>query len=132
MIDDRPAIGVVRVAVIAAVLGSLLAAAAQPVLAHHSYSVYDSSKRMTLSGKIVGVAFQNPHVNVSLDTGERVWRLDMPGPRRLTARGLTTEILQVGRTLEVVGWPNRSGSADFAPVQMTVGGNTFEIRREGR
>jgi hypothetical protein len=114
------------------IVSGLRVAAPQLLLAHHSYSIYDSTKPISLTGKIVGVSYQNPHVNVQVDTGERVWRLDMPGPRRLRSRGLTPEVLQVGRTLEVLGWPHRNGSADFAPVQMTVEGRTFEIRRQGR
>ena len=70
-----------RLGAAAIVLGWVWAAVPERVLAHHSYSVYDSNKPTTLSGKIVEVAYQNPHVNVRLDTGDRVWRLDMPGPR---------------------------------------------------
>ena len=122
---------IIRLTTAAAILIALWMAAPESVLAHHSYSVYDRSKQTTLSGTIVEVSYANPHVNVRIDTGERVWRLDMPGPRRLRTRGLTTEVLQVGRTLEVLGWPHRNGSADFAPVRIVIDGRAFEIRQDG-
>jgi hypothetical protein len=117
--------------VMALLVAGLPAAVAGPVLAHHSYSIYDSTKPMTLNGTIVDVSFQNPHVYVSVNAGDKVWRLDMPGPGRMRSRGLTPEVLAVGRTLEVLGWPHRRGNADFAPVSMTIDGKTFEIRRNG-
>lgn len=105
------------------VTGSAAAAAA-----HHSYSLYDSSNAVTLTGVIRTVTFEHPHVDARLDVQGQVWMLDLPAPSRARARGLSPEFLQVGRTITVVGWPHRNGTPELAPTQITFEGSTIRIR----
>lgn len=111
--------------VLAVLFVAVVAAAA---VAHHSYSVYDSSTSVTLTGVIREVTYEHPHVDVRLDVQGRIWMLDLPAPSRARARGLTPEFLQIGRTITVVGWPHRNGTPELAPTQITFEGTTIRVR----
>jgi hypothetical protein len=98
------------------------------VTAHHSYSVYDSSNPITVTGVIREVVYEHPHVEVRLEAQGRTWLLDLPAPSRAQARGLTREFLQIGRTITVVGWPHRDGRSEMAPARITFEDTTIQLR----
>ena len=88
------------------------AAAAQ---AHHSFAVYfDSTKEVTITGKVTAFRFTNPHGTVVLDvTGAdgkvTEWRAETNAPVVLQRRGWTRESVKPGDTVTIDGWPSRDG-----------------------
>lgn len=116
-----------RFALVAATIVTLTGGG--PALAHHSYSVYDSERVVTLNGVIREVKFEHPHVEAMLDVEGKIWRLDLPSPSRAVARGLTQDLLRVGKTVSVQGWPHRGGALELAPVEVTIEGTTIRLRR---
>jgi hypothetical protein len=85
---------------------SLLACAslavAAPVLAHHSFSgEYDSTKPITLTGKVTKVEWTNPHarfyIDVKGDDGQTTnWNLELASPNVLKRQGWASNSLKEG------------------------------------
>lgn len=69
-----------------AIVAALVAA---PVLAHHGWSEYDSTKVLKLSGRIVVYGYEHPHGHVRLETPGKTWLCVLAPPSRMENRGLT-------------------------------------------
>ena len=86
------------------------------VLAHHSTTMFDHSKTMTISGTIVELRWVNPHVSLSVngtvkDSEEAgVWVMEMTSPGNLVrAGGWTRNAVKPGDKVQV----------DFSPLRDT-------------
>ena len=112
--------------VILGVVALLLVATAAS--AHHGWSGYDSSKEMTLTGTIRESGYEHPHGYVALDVSGKLWRVVLAPPTRMENRGLPKEMLKVGTTATVVGYPNRSDPEELRAERITIGAKTTELR----
>lgn len=83
-----------------------------PVLAHHSQAEYDRSRTVEIQGEIVEVFWRNPHVLVKVaatENGRRtVWELEGSSVSSQLRRGLSGDMLQVGDSVRVAGYPSTS------------------------
>ena len=95
---------------------ALLLAASGPVLAHHQFaSEFDADKKVTLKGKIVKMAWVNPHawlyIEVTDPAGKVVpWALEFGTTHSLTKRGWRKDDLPVGTMVTVEGFLAKNGS----------------------
>ena len=95
--------------------GLALACAAPAAQAHHSFAVYfDSSKELTVKGKVTAFRFTNPHGTVVLDVTDaqgrvREWRAETNAPVVLQRRGWTRSSVKPGEEITITGWPSRDG-----------------------
>ena len=99
-------------------LGILLVA--MPLLAHHSFSSeYDSSKRLTLKGKMVNFEWVNPHswIHVEVtnaDGTKTVWKGETPPVNVLYRNGWTKpmveDMVKKGEEVTLTGQAARDGS----------------------
>ena len=97
-------------------------------LAHHGWSEYDSSKLLTLSGKIVEAGYEHPHGYIRLETPGKVWLCVLAPPSRMENRGLAKDLLKPGVPATVEGYANRGKSEEMRAERITVGGKTVELR----
>ena len=100
-------------------------------LAHHGWSGYDSSKVLTLNGTIRESTYANPHGMLRFEVAganAKTWSAVLAPPSRMSARGLTQEMLQVGTTVTVVGYPHSQKDEEMRIERITVGGKTIELR----
>jgi hypothetical protein len=97
-------------------------------LAHHGWSEYDSSKTLTLTGKIVESGYEHPHGHVRLDTPGKTWHVVLAPPSRMERRGLEKEALKPGATITVEGYPNREKGEEMRAERITANGKTVELR----
>jgi len=110
---------------------SLVAAA--PALAHHSFSgEYDSTKPITLTGKVTKVEWTNPHarfyIDVKGDDGETTnWNLELASPNVLKRQGWSSTSLKEGDVVTVEGSLARSGAkmANARVVTLADGSRVF-------
>ena len=95
-------------------LGAAAALVAFPLLAHHSFSVFDMTSEKTIEGEVVEFEWTNPHtwtwVNVTNADGTVTeWGLEGMSPNFLGRRGWTKRTFEPGQRVKVVVWPLKSG-----------------------
>ena len=98
------------------ILATAFAACAGPLAwAHHSFSMYDTSKPVVLKGAVKAFNWSNPHA-VILVTGSPdgagapdIWTVELTSPGNLTRLGWTRTTLTPGDKVVVEISPLRSG-----------------------
>src|SRR6185369_378102 len=88
----------------------LLIIFASPSIAHHSFAAeYDSSKPITLVGKVTKVEWQNPHTFFYIDvkdakTNETAnWSVELGSPNSLMRLGWKRTSMKIDDVVTVVG-----------------------------
>lgn len=113
-----------KILTIVAVLAAPLSA---PVLAHHSYAMFDQSKLVSLEGSVVKFKWQNPHAWIEIDVPvegkmER-WAIEMTSPNNLIQQGFKRTSLKPGDKVTLQINPLRSGAkgGSFQGVRLANG-----------
>ena len=105
-------------------LGILLAPL--PTLAHHSAAgFYDEDVFLEIEGEIVAVLWRNPHVSYTIrttdeDGHEAIWEIEGASVNRLSRRGLTADMMQVGAHVKIAGNPSREGRHTMEVTNMLL------------
>jgi hypothetical protein len=91
----------------------LLAAAA--FVGHHSLAAdFDTTKHVTLTGRITKIEWMNPHVHIYIDVKnvvkDELWSVEMGSPNGLSQRGWTPKSMKVGDVVTVDGSRAKDGS----------------------
>ena len=95
---------------------TLIAAAALPVDAHHSFAAeFDITKPVTLAGAVTKLEWMNPHIWLYLDVTDppgiiRHWQCEGGAPNTLTRNGWSKDSLKSGDAVTVEGWLAKDGS----------------------
>src|SRR4051812_20117879 len=112
---------------------SLLVAAAAlamaaPALAHHSGAMFDTSKKVAVTGTVKEFQWTNPHAFIELEApnaagGVDHWSVEMTSPLFLARRGFTRNSLKPGDKVTVSLSPLRDGTKGglFASVESLNG-----------
>jgi len=107
----------------AALLGALPSA----VLAHHGWSGYETQIRK-MSGVIEQSSYSNPHGSIRLKTADKTWVVVLAPPSRMSNRGLTEDMLKVGKTVSVEGYAHKTDADEMRAERISVDGKTIELR----
>ena len=94
---------------------------AQPSSAHHSFSMFDLKKDMTIKGTVREFQWTNPHVFLEVAVpngrgGTANWSIEAGAPNILARKGWKRSSFQVGDQVEVELHPLRSGAPGGALV----------------
>jgi hypothetical protein len=82
----------------------ILLVAALALVGHHSLAAdFDTSKPITITGRVTKIEWLNPHVHIYLDVKGRPWSVEMGSPNGLSQRGWTTKTLKIGDSVTVDG-----------------------------
>ena len=102
-------------ALVLAAIGGITAGIST-VAAHHSTTMFDHSKTLTIDGTVVELRWVNPHVSLSVDgkikdsEDSGVWVMEMTSPGNLVrAGGWTRNAVKAGEKVQV----------DFSPLRDT-------------
>lgn len=98
---------------IIAVLG--LATLGSAALAHHSFAMFDQSKRTTLKGKVTDFQWTNPHAFIHMDVPGAdgkvdSWEIELNSPNNLKRQGWRATSLKSGDAITLVTFPLRDMS----------------------
>jgi hypothetical protein len=101
-------------AVLTGSLACSLIGASSQVFAHHSFSMFDQSKTVTVIGKVTEVQWTNPHVWIFLDGApaggkKEKWGVEFTSKVHLTRRGFTEDMVKVGDNVEFTVQPYANG-----------------------
>ncbi len=94
----------------------LVLSGAIPVFAHHSFTMFDMSKRITLAGTVTSFEWSNPHAYIEIDApGEdgavKHWSIELGSPSILMGSGWKFSSVKRGDKLTLVINPLKSGQA---------------------
>ena len=107
----------------------LLAAFASVAHAHHSWSRYDQTQPMGLSGTVGELFYFNPHVTLTLEApGGRNWLVVLGSPYRMQKLGLTSAALKAGTKITVIGYPHRTDADTMRAERIVIEGRSIELR----
>src|SRR5215510_3263966 len=108
---------------------ALLAAAAEPLMAHHSFAAeFDGKQRVQLTGVVTKIEWTNPHVwfyvNVQDEaTGKLInWGAEMGSPNALMRTGWTRNTMKVGMVVSLNGSRAKDGSNRLNTSSVSVDG----------
>jgi hypothetical protein len=89
-------------------LAALLAAT--PVLAHHSFAMFDQKKVVTLEGTVTQFQWTKPHAFIEMDVpGRGHWSVELNSPNNLKRQGWTRGALKPGDKVSLRLNPLRNG-----------------------
>jgi hypothetical protein len=105
----------------------LLVALSASALAHHGWSGYETDIRK-MSGVIEESSYINPHASIRLKTPEKTWVVVLAPPSRMSARGLTEDMLKTGKTVSVEGYVHKTNTQEMRAERISIDGKTIELR----
>jgi len=99
---------------IAFIVTALALGGARPLVAHHSHSMFDMTREVTISGIVTVFSYRNPHVflhvDVKNDNGEVVsWAVEMSNISNMQSRGVFGSTFKAGDVVSVKINPLKDG-----------------------
>jgi hypothetical protein len=98
------------------VLAACLLACSQAAFAHHSYAMFDASRKLTVSGTIAKLEWMNPHAFVWLYVRHEghssqfdLYAFENGSVNALTRLGWSATTLRAGDKITVEYWPLKDG-----------------------
>jgi hypothetical protein len=104
-----------------------------PVLAHHSYSMFDLQKTVALEATVVRFKWQNPHAFIEVEAAGRGgtdrWAIEMTSPNNLAQEGWKRTSLKPGDRITVWVHPLRTGArgGSYVGVRLPSGSTLGEV-----
>ena len=94
--------------------GCSLLLAAMPVWAHHSFTMFDMTKTITLTGTVTEFQWTNPHSYIEIDAPDehgavKHWSIEMGSPSILQQSGWKFSSLKKGDKATLVINPLKNG-----------------------
>jgi Family of unknown function (DUF6152) len=114
--------------VVIAIAVAMVGIAGDQAVAHHGWSGYDSDQVLSLTGDIQESGYEHPHAYVKIQVGAKLWLVVLAPPSRMERRGVSRDMLAVGTTATVVGYPHRSEVGELRAERITINGKTAELR----
>jgi uncharacterized protein DUF6152 len=122
-----------RVAALAGLaVAALLFGNAPPAAAHHSHSMFDMSREVTITGTVTSYDYRNPHVFLHVDAkGENgalvSWAVEMSNIGNMQTRGIYRSTFKVGDVVTVKLNPLKDGRPGGNYTSITAAdGKTYE------
>ena len=104
-----------------------LAAAALtlPALAHHTFAMFDSSRSVTLHGKVSKYQWTNPHGYLEIyaeepSGGTRHFTLEMTSINMMTRGGWSSRTVKAGDVVTAIAAPLRDGRNGGLLLELTL------------
>ena len=118
--------------IIAIVVIVMVMCALAPVTAHHSHSMFDMTREVSITGTVTSFSYRNPHVFLNVDVknekGEIVsWAVEMSNITNMQARGIYLSTFKAGDVVTVKINPLKDGRFGGNYTSVTAAdGKTYE------
>jgi hypothetical protein len=114
-------------------LGTLALLGATPLLAHHSFAMFDTRQEVTLNGTVREFQWTNPHswlqLNVAQGSRTVEYSIELGSPNTMSRKGWRRGTFKPGDKVTVVINPMRDGSPGGALVSaVDAQGNRLSMR----
>jgi hypothetical protein len=91
-------------------------ALASPAFAHHSFTMFDMTKKITLVGSVTSFEWTNPHSYIEIDVADeqgavKHWSIEMGSPSILQQSGWKFSSLKKGDKTTLIINPLKNGKA---------------------
>ena len=106
-------------------LAAVLLTTAAAAVAHHSFAVFDRTKKVTLTGTVKDFQWTNPHAWIQMDvpgeTGQATeWGIECGSPNMMARTGWKKTTLKPGDRITVVVNPLLDGRTNGSLVTITL------------
>ena len=106
------------------VLGGAALVVAAPALAHHSFSMFDRDKNITMTGVVTEYEWTNPHTWIHMKVPDQagkdiVWSFEMQAIAPNTAGGWRADSVKPGDKISIEFHPLKDGSRGGQLVSAT-------------
>ena len=111
-----------------------VAAIAVPGLAHHSATMFESEKTITVEGVVKEFQYTNPHSWLLVDVKNKngsvtTWGFEAEGPSTLQRSGIRPSDFTAGTKLKITGHPMKDGTPAAIWVEaIRADGKRFDPR----
>ena len=100
----------------------------RPSAAHHSFTMFDVSKQVTLAGSVTSFEWTNPHVYIEIDVasdtgGVKHWSIELGSPSILRNSGWKHDTLKPGDKVTLIVNPLKNGNAGGLLLQANLSDN---------
>jgi hypothetical protein len=104
---------------------AVIALVSIPVLAHHSFTMFDTTKALTITGTVTEFQWTNPHSYIEIDVPDesgaiKHWSIEMGSPSILQQSGWKFSSLKKGDKTTLVINPLKTGLAGGFLNQATL------------
>ena len=112
----------------AALVSVALVPIAGGALAHHGWGSYDAARKLTITSPVETLAWQNPHVHVTVKHEGGSWEAVLAPPFRMDSRGLNPDLIKAGTSVTLEGYPSTRTEREIRAERITIAGKTYELR----
>ncbi len=103
----------------------VLLAVVHPLRAHHSFAMFDTTSRLTLTGSVAAFEWTNPHVIIEIDVSDdngavKQWTIELGSPSILMRGGWKFSDLKHGDKVTLLVNPLKNGQPGGLLVQATL------------
>ena len=96
-----------------------------PLMAHHSFAMFDTAKTVSLTGTVTLFEWTNPHAYIEVDVAEpggatKHWTVEMGSPSILQQSGWKFKDLKAGDKITLSLSPLRNGDPGGLLIQATL------------
>ena len=100
----------------AGIVAVTMLSAAIPVLAHHSFTMFDMTKKVSLNGTVTTFEWTNPHSYIEIDVADdsgavKHWSIEMGSPSILQSSGWKFSSLRKGDKATLIINPLKNGQS---------------------
>ena len=101
------------------------AAASAPVLAHHSFAMYDHTRTVTLKGEVTKFQWTNPHAYLDIDVKQKDgttkhYSIEMTSINMMTRLGWRSNMIKAGDRVSVTVSPLLNGDPGGLMLDVTL------------
>jgi len=106
-------------------LALILSAGVAPAFAHHSFAMFDMTRRVTLAGTVTMFEWTNPHAYIELDVVDengavKHWSIELGSPSILMQGGWKFKDLKYGDKVTAIVNPLKSGESGALLSRITM------------